>query len=211
MFHGHERALQRILFFCCHCKFLVMFSPNWQSQRTDHGKYMRGFENHHLLELFGALKSAWSLVFLTSEVQRSNVCKLKACHGKPFLLNLCFLKEYGLSVQSFSHVRLFATPWAAAHQASLSITNSQRLLKPMSIKSVMPSNQLILCHPLLLLPSIFPSIRVFSTESVLCIRWPKCWSFSFSISPSNEYSGLISFRMGWFDPFAVQWTIRSLL
>ena len=96
---------------------------------------------------------------------------------------------------SLSHVQLFATPWTAAYQAFLSITNSQSLLKPMSFESVMPSNHLILCHPLLLLPSIFPSIRVFSDESVLLIRWPKYWSFSFSISPSNEYSGLISFRM----------------
>ena len=98
------------------------------------------------------------------------------------------------SVQSLRHVRLFATPWTIARQISLSITNSQSLLKLMSIESVMPSNHLILCHSLLP-PSIFPSIRVFSNESVLCIRWPKCWSFSFSISPSNEYSGLISFRM----------------
>ena len=103
------------------------------------------------------------------------------------------------SVQSLSHVWLFETPWTAARQASLSITNSQSLLKLVSIKSVMPSNYLILCHPLLLLPSIFPSIRVFSNKSVLCIRWPKYWSFSFSISPSNAYSGLISFRIDWFD------------
>ena len=103
------------------------------------------------------------------------------------------------SIQSLSHVRLFATPWTAARQASLSITNSRSLLKLMSIESVMPSNYLILCCPLLLLPSIFPSIRVFSNESVLCIRWPKYWSFSFSISPSSEYSGLISFRMDWLD------------
>ena len=99
------------------------------------------------------------------------------------------------SVQSLSHVRLFATPWTAACQASLSITSSRSLLGLMSIESMMPSNHLILCHPLLLLPSIFPSIRVFSSESVLCIKWPKYWSFSFSISPSNEYSGLISFRI----------------
>ena len=99
----------------------------------------------------------------------------------------------------------------AAHKASLSITNSQRLLKLMSIESVMPSSHLILCHPLLLLPSIFPSIRVFSNESVLCIRWPKYWSFSFSISPSNEYSRLISFRMGGLDLLAVQGTLKSLL
>ena len=101
------------------------------------------------------------------------------------------------SVQSLSSVRLFVTPWTAAHQASLSITNSQSLPKPMSIKSMMPSNHLIPCHPLLLLPSTFPSIRVFSNESALCIRWPKYWSFSFSISPSNEHPGLISFRMDW--------------
>ena len=112
---------------------------------------------------------------------------------------------------SVSHVRLFATPWTAAHQASLSITNSRSLLKPMSTESVMPSNHLILCHPLLLLPSIFPSIRVFSNDSVLCIRWPKYWSFRFSNSASNEYSGLISFRIDWLDLLAVQGTVKSLL
>ena len=110
-----------------------------------------------------------------------------------------------------SRVRLFATPWTAAHQASLSIANPWSLLKLMPIKLVMPSNHLILCHPLLLLPSIFPNIRVFSNESALCIRWPKYWSFSFSISPSNEYSGLISFRIDWFDLLAVQGTLKSLL
>ena len=104
------------------------------------------------------------------------------------------------SVQSFSHVWLFATPWTAVRHASLSITKSWSLLKHMSIELVMPSKHLILCHPLLLLPSIFPSIRVFSNESALHIRWPKHWSFSFSISPSNEYSGLSSFRIDWFDP-----------
>ena len=107
------------------------------------------------------------------------------------------------SVQSLSHVQLFATPWTVAHQASLSITNSRSLLKPMSIESVMPSNHLIICHPLLLPPSIFPSIRVFSNESVLPIRWPKYLSFSFNISPSNEHLGLISFRMDWLDLLAV--------
>ena len=115
------------------------------------------------------------------------------------------------SVQSFSRIWLFATPSTAACQASLSITNSWGLLKVMSIKSAMPSNHLILCCPLLLPPSVFPNIRVFSSESVLCIRWPKYWSFSFSISPSNEYSGLISFRMDWLDLLAVQGTIKSLL
>ena len=103
------------------------------------------------------------------------------------------------------------TPWTAAPQASLSITNSRSLLKLMSTRSVMPSNHLILCHPLLLPPSIFPSIRVFSKESVLHIRWPKYWSFSFSISPSDEYSGLISFRMDWLDILALQGTLKSLL
>ena len=115
------------------------------------------------------------------------------------------------SVQLLSHVQLFVTPWTAGCQASLSFTNSQSLLKLMSIESVMPSNHLILCHPLLLLPLIFPSIRVFSNESVLCIRWPKYWRFSFSISPSNEYSGLISFRMDWFDLLAVQGTLKGFL
>ena len=114
------------------------------------------------------------------------------------------------SVQSLSHVRLFATPWTAAHQASLSITNCQSLLKLMSIESVMLSNHLILCCPLLLLPSIFPNIRVFSNESVLRIRWPNYLSFTFSISLSNEYSGLISFRMDWLDLLAVQGTLKSL-
>ena len=118
----------------------------------------------------------------------------------------CFL--FG-SVQSNSRVQFFATPWTAAHQASLSITNSRSLLKLMSIESVMPSNHLILCHPLLLLPSIFPSIRVFSNESVLCITWPKYWRFS--ISPSNEYSRLISFRIDWLDLLAVQGTLNNLL
>ena len=115
------------------------------------------------------------------------------------------------SVQLLSRVRLFATPWTAAYQASLSITNSWSLPKLMSTESVMPSNHLILCRPLLLLPSIFPSISIFSNESVLCIRWPKYWSFSFSISPSNEYSGLISFRMDWLDLLAVQGTLKNLL
>ena len=115
------------------------------------------------------------------------------------------------SVQSLSRIWLFMTPWTAAHQASMSITNSRSPPKPTSIASVMPSNHLILCRPLLLLPSIFPSIRVFSNESALCIRWPKCWSFSFNISPSNEHPGLISFRMDWLDLLAVQGTLKSLL
>ena len=118
--------------------------------------------------------------------------------------------EFLVIFQLLSLVRLFATPWTAAHQASLSITNSRSLLKLMSITLVMTSNHPILCRPLLL-PSIFPSIRVFSNESVLLIRWPKYWGFSFSISPSNEYSGLISFRMDWLDLLAVQGTLKSLL
>ena len=133
-----------------------------------------------------------------------------------FLAHLSF-KLYFVWISSdqlLSRVQLFVTLWTAACQASLSITNSRNLLKVMSIESVMPSNHLMLCHSLLLLPSIFPSIRVFSNESVLCIRWPKYWSFSPSvniISPSNEYSGLISFRIDWFDLLAVQGTPKSLL
>ena len=124
-------------------------------------------------------------------------------HGKQVL--------HFTSVQSLSHVGLFPTPWTAVSQASLSITNSRSLPKLTSIESVMPSNHFILCRPLLLPPSIFPSIRVFSNESALHIRWPKYWSISFNISPSNEYSGLISFRMYWLDLLAVQWTLKSLL
>ena len=121
----------------------------------------------------------------------------------------CLLEFYVvIVVQSLTHGRLFATPWTIAHQASLSFTFSQSLLKLMSIELVMPSNHLILCHPLLLLPSI--SIRVFANESALRIRWPKYWSFSFSISPPNEYSGLICLRIDWFDLLAVQGTLKSL-
>ena len=124
----------------------------------------------------------------------------------------CFLPSHSVQFsRSVVHVRLFATPWTAAHQASLSITKSLSLLKFMSIELVMLSNHLILCRPLLLPPSMFPSIRVFSNESVLHIRWPKYWSFSFSISPSNEYSGLTSFRMDWLDLLAVQGTLKHLL
>ena len=130
------------------------------------------------------------------------------------MLKICSFKrkrnEIFSSFRSLSRVRLFATPWTAAHQAFWSITNSQSLLKLMSIGSVMPSNHLILCWSLLP-PSIFPSIRVFSKESVLCIKWLKYWSFNFSISPSNEYSGLISFRIDWFHLLAEQGTLKSLL
>ena len=132
-----------------------------------------------------------------------------------FLFLFFFFLEGGVnkfsSGQTISRVQLFVTLWTAAHQVSLSITNSRSLLKLMSIELVMPSNHLILCHPFLLPPSIFPNIRVFSSESVLPIRWPKYWSFRFSSSPSSEYSGLISFRMDWLDLLAVQGTLKSLL
>ena len=124
------------------------------------------------------------------------------------LKDTCSLEESSVQL---SRVRLFVTPWTAVCQASLSLTNSQSLLKLMSIAAGMASNRLILCHPLLLPPSVFPSVRVFFGESVLRIRWPKYWSFSFSINPSNEYSGLISFRMDWLDLLAVQGTRKSLL
>ena len=129
--------------------------------------------------------------------------------GKYWLVSEVSSPGFLFVVQLLSHVQLFATPWTAACHASLSFTISQRLLKLMSIESVMPSNYLILCCPLLLLPSIFPSIRVFSNESVLHIRWPKYWSFSSSINPSNEHSGLISFRIDWCDLLAVQGTLKE--
>ena len=119
--------------------------------------------------------------------------------------------QFSQSVQSLSRVRLFVTPWIAAHQASLSISNSRSSLRLTSFESLMPSSHLIFCHPLLLLPSVFPSIRVSSNESLLHFRWPKHWSFSFSISPSNEYSVLISFRIDWLDLLEVQGTLKSLL
>ena len=130
-------------------------------------------------------------------------CLLKALCGN-------ILQDTQFQFSSVTRIRLFATPWTAACQASLSITNSQTLLKLRSIESLMPSNHLILCHPLLP-PLLFPSIRVFSNESVLRIRWPKYWRFSFSISPSNEYSGQISFKIDWLDLLAVQGTLKSLL
>ena len=145
----------------------------------------------------------WEALWVCTVLHQASIlCNSSAWHSSWPLLS---------SVQSLGRVWLFVTPWTAARQASPSITNSWSLLKLMSIKSVMPSNHLILCHPLLLPPSIFPSIRVFSNESVPRIRWPKYWSFSFSISPSNEYSGLISSRMDWLDLLAVQGTLKSLL
>ena len=160
--------------------------------------------NRQHFKVTDKIKSTWDWFYVTCEVQYKT-------HHWLLLLKTSFPSfSFHKSVQSLSRVRLFATPWTAAYQDSLSITNSRSLLKLMSIESVMPSNHLIFCRPLLL-PSIFPSIRVFSDESVLCIRWPKCWSFSFSISPSNEYSALISFRMGGLDLLAVQGTLKSLL
>ena len=134
----------------------------------------------------------------------------KSFRHRVLIFVFIYLTQFS-SVQSLSRVQLFVTPWTEAHQASLSITNSRSLPKPMSVESVMPSNHLILFHPLLLLPSIFLSIMVFSNKLTLCIRWPKYWSFSFNISPSNEHPGLISFRMDWLDLLAVQGTLNSLL
>ena len=139
--------------------------------------------------------------YLFEECQQTPIWHTKRCSASPIFS----------SVQSLSRVQLFATPWIPACQASLSITNSQSSLKLMSIELVMPSSHLILCHPLLLLPSMPPSIRVFSKESPLCMRWPKYWSFSLRISPSNEHPGLVSFRMDWLDLLAVQGTLKSLL
>ena len=132
--------------------------------------------------------------------------KITSVTGSTFfpITHILIIHTYISSVQLLSHVQFFATPWTAAYQTSLSFAISQNLLKFMSIELVMPSNHLILCHLLLLLPSVFPSIRIFSSESALCTRWPKYWSFSFSLSPSNSYAGLISFRIDWFDPVAVQ-------
>ena len=140
-----------------------------------------------------------------------SLCPASFCAPRPNLPAIFIVHFQFSSVQSLSHVWLFVTPWTAARQVSLSITNSWHLPKLRSIESVMPSNHLILCHPLLLLPSIFPCIRVFFNESALRTRWPKDWSFNFNINPSNEHSGLISFRMYWFDLLAVQGTSKSLL
>ena len=190
--------------------------------------------------IFQARILDWVAIFLLQRIRNRTLISFVSCTGRQiiyhcvtwevplsllfppkflailYLLTLLFVpftKRYQQVqlVQLLSHVRLFATPWTAARQASLSITNSWSLLKLMSTELVTPSNHLILCHPLLLLTSIFPSIRVFSKESVLCIRWPKYWSFSFSISPSNEHPGLISFRMDWLDLLAVQGTLKSFL
>ena len=159
------------------------------------------------------LGDGWSLFLMPSSLPFFALYTCwKLFHCAPDFLDTPSLATTQFSsVQSLSRVRLFATPWIAACQASLSITNSRSSLKLMSIESVMPSNHLILCRPLLLLHPIPPSIRVFSSESTLHMRWPKYWSFSFSISPSNEHPGLVSFRMGWLDLLAVQGTLKSLL
>ena len=197
-------------------------APPWVHQpRSSPNSILSGFlwrlhhtdmSNYHI-NSFSSPSPLWRICDGAENTKPCNLdfvfllCHLAHCLG--FYGNGVSFQVQFSSLQ-FSHVQLFATPWTAAHQASMSITNSQSLLKFMSIKLVIPSNHLILCHPLLL-PSIFLSIRVFSNESVLCIRWPKYWSFSFSISPSNEYSGLISFRIDWFDLLAVQGTLKSLL
>ena len=156
---------------------------------------------------FSIFTEAFSLLFLIfSNFPLTSSLPDIYCHH--FDSAACISEQFSLSV---SHVQTLRNPWTAACQVSLSITHSQSLLKLMSIKSVMPSNYLILCHLLILLPLIFPNTRVFSSESPLCINWPKYWSFSFNISPSSEYSGLISFRIEWFDLFAGQGTLNSLL
>ena len=163
-----------------------------------------------------SFKCTFPYKFLTNKVLSKHELFYKTTSRLNIIMTLCsifltFPSVQFSSVQSLSRVQLFVTPWTAACQASLSITNTRSLLKFMSRESVLSSNHLILCHPLLLLPSIFPSIRGFSSESALCIKWPKYWSFSFSISPSNEYSGLICFRVDWFDLLALQGTLKTLL
>ena len=192
---------------CCYSVIQLCPTLQWSHELSLPGSSVHGISQARTLE--------WVAIFFSkaSSQPRDQICL--SCIGRWVLY--CWatwelpLLTLSASVQSLSRVRLFATPWTAACQVSLSITNSWSLLKLMSIELVMPSNRLILCHPLLLPPSIFPRFRVFSNESVLHIRWPKYWSFSFNISPSNEYSGLISFRMDWLDFLAVQGTLKSLL
>ena len=164
--------------------------------------------------LFLPWTSSSAVIIFAYVSMRTNFSREDLEKNNLWLREYAYLKFYFFDivvVQSLSHVQLFVTPWAAAHQASLSFPISQSLLKFMSIESVIPSNNLILCCPLLSLPSIFPINRVFSNESALCIKWPKYWSFSFSLSPFNEYSGLISFKIGWIDLLAVQGTLKNLL
>ena len=156
------------------------------------------------------IKDCWGVCWWQNKVSVNSDSNKITQHFNQWSKNFYPYSQFS-SVQLLSRVRLFATSWIAARQASLSITNSQSSLKLMSIKSVMPSSHLIFCRPLLLLPPIPPSIRVFSNESTLRIRWPKYWSFSFSMNPSKEYPGLISFRMDWLDLLAVQGTSKSLL
>ena len=173
---------------------------NSSAERGDRGRVSK--PGHTCFCLTRGNKNGFYLCFLDSKHWPREMSP------KSELIKLSWRTVQFSSVQSLSCIRLFATPWIAAHQASPSITKSWSLLKQMSIKSVMPSSHLILCHPLLLLPPIPPSIRVFSNESTLRIRWPKYWSFNFSISPSNEHPGLISFRMDWLDLLAVQGTLK---
>ena len=185
-----------------------------------------GYQNHnfrwgHLVNAFSqSISIYWAdegRGFLNKEISKTGIvpaptgCQWFVLRNKPFCKIILSCNNRVWTVQLLSLVWLFVTPWTAAQQASLSITNSWNLLKLMPDKLVMPSNHFILCCPLLLLPSIFPSIRVFSNESVLYIRWPKYWSFSFNISPSNKHPGLISFRMDWLDLLAVQGTLKSFL
>jgi len=187
-------------------------SPIWYSYTIWHDHYDKCNYQLSPYKVIAKLSTIFSMLYTSS---RWPFLYLEVCTA--FLTSSCHLmvsgssKWFASSVQSLSHARLFVTPWSAAHQTSLSFTNSWSLLKLMSIESMMPSGRLILCCPLLLLPWIFHSIRVFSNELALHIRWTKYWSFSFSISPFNEYSGLTSFRMGWLDVFAIQGTLKSLL
>ena len=167
-------------------------------------KYVRNFYNSIIRKQIFQLKNEWRIWI---DISSKEHVQMIYQHIKRCSVSIV----YHLGSVQFSPVWFFVTPWTAEHQASLSTTNSQSLLKLMSIELVMPSNRLILCHPLLLPPSIFPSSRVFSKELVLHSRWPKYWNFSFSISPSNEYSGLISFRMDWLDLLELQRTLKSLL
>ena len=153
---------------------------------------------------FFAHVTSWSINGHSLGNEKRDTVLWTGAHDRKKQMDLLFTLRFA-SVQSFSRFQLFGTPWTTARQASLSITNSQSLPKPMSIESEMPSNHFILCRPLLLLPPIFPSIRVFSNELALHIRWPKYWSFNFNISPSNEHPGLISFRMDWLDLLLLQW------
>ena len=171
--------------------------------------YLKSICSFYWIKVFGT--KIWILdIFLLLEYHTSILSQLPE-QGKTCVFTNSCTQPFVVAAQLLSSVRIFATPWTAAHQASLSFNTSQNLLKFMSIESVMPTSHLVLCCPILLLPSIFPSIRVLSSELALCIRWPKYWSFSFSISPYKEYSGLVSFRIDWFDLLAVQGTLKSLL